>query len=168
MKKLIFSAAICLALASCGDDDNNQPTVIATGGTWKLTAVTLDEAHDINGDGTPSKNLSAETGCFNNSGITFANGIGTLTVQDVDIALNTTPANGQFTFECLDPEVYTFSYNETSNAVYLTNTSGDILEMTRTGNTLSTYFEEGTSIPVVIQGNTSYIDVGTTFTFTKQ
>ena len=69
MKKFIAMAAVALLSFSCSDDDSNE-LVTSVEGTWTLTSFELNQALDINGDGTASTDMITESGCFGNSTIT--------------------------------------------------------------------------------------------------
>lgn len=174
MKKVFFAAALIgLSLAACSDDDNdNQAFNGSIDGGWKLTAFTLEEAYDINGDGVPSANLGAETGCYNNSGIIFSNGsTAVISLEELEFNFEGTIENPEITFDCLPGEVIAGTYIATENTVTLVGPeSGDEnIVLARSGNTLSLFIPEMQAVPVEDgNGVISYDFVGATLTFTKQ
>lgn len=174
MKKVFFAAALIgLTFAACSDDDDQATVNASVDGTWKLTGFTLDEAVDLNNDGNESTNLIAETGCYNNSNLTFmSNNQASLTLQELDVEIIGEGNTATVDIDCLPADTVTGNYSVSENAVTLSGELGDGSEdvvLVRSGNTLSVHFDEVTAIPVPGEDDVIVYDfVGATLTFTKQ
>lgn len=161
MKKFAFIALAAIMAVSCSDDDSsNNSSTSGVSGTWKLTSVTTYEAVDVNEDGTSSRNLIAETGCFEGSTIKFNSG------NNADVTLNfyvgsTTCAEASTVAE----------YNVDGNEVTLKYTyegEVDTEVYTKSGNTLTFDSPDFYEAEVTVGGNTQYVTVGAVLVYTKQ
>ncbi len=179
MKKLIVLAVAAFLTLSCSDDDNNSTSNTSLEGTWKLTAFNLNEAVDINEDGTASVDFISETGCYNNSNIVFSgNNVATLNMQELDIELDLvigTEDSYEYSIDCIDatPEVAAYSVSGNSVSVISTYVEDGVTEtetivMTQSNNTLTVTIPEFTNVPVEENGEVTYTFVGATLVFTKQ
>lgn len=129
MKKVLLFASAAAMLASCSDDDNNGSSGI--NGTWKVTAFTSSTPSDMNGDGTATGDIIAETGCYNNMTLVLSgSNTAVLNAQEASIDLD----NGSLTCETLAPE--TGTYVQSGNQVTVT-IDGDAVVMTKSGNKLT-------------------------------
>ena len=68
MKKLLLFPVLSLFLFACSSDDDAAP-IDPLVGTWRMTAYEVENSYDFNGDGTASRNLIAETNCYQNETI---------------------------------------------------------------------------------------------------
>ncbi|WP_116786865.1 DUF5004 domain-containing protein [Flavobacterium psychrotrophum] len=135
MKKVLFTALVAFAIASCSDDDNKTADTKLEG-TWKLSSIIVPEAIDLNGDGKKTNDLVKESGCMDQSSITFladATKPATVKMQDIEI---TKDASGKSTAKCSAAETTTSAYTVTADKVKLTF-DGKAATFTKTGNTLS-------------------------------
>lgn len=143
MKKVLFTALVAFAIASCSDDDNKTSNT-SLDGTWKLSSIIVPTAIDLNGDGKKTNDLVKESGCMDQSSITFladATKPATVKMQDLEI---TKDAAGKDTAKCSAPKTTTSTYTVTADKVKLTF-DGKEATFTKTGNTLS-LTQEGTTI----------------------
>lgn len=141
MKKiavLIFAA--CTA-HSCSDDDDNN---VSLTGTWKLTSATLSEPVDFNNDGTASTDFMAETGCLDNSTITFTDDVASaiVNVQTLNIRQQN---DGTYIVECREAETGYAPFTEEEHVVTLTS---DIFyaPFTKVSNRLTTSLNGTTTV----------------------
>lgn len=169
MKKLALIALAAFAIA-CSDDDNDSAASVnaSIDGTWKLTAFTLDEPVDFNGDNAATTNLITESGCYDNSTIEFASGTNaTLNLQELDITLTTTELGTELAVDCIDATPMLFTYTVTENSVVFDGETEQAF--VRSGNTLSIHLPGVTGVPVEgTNGEITYDFVGATLVFTKQ
>lgn len=157
MKKIAFFAlAACATLASCSEDDStavNNNTNASLVGTWKLTALNVTEAIDLNGDGTSSTNMVDETGCYDGSTIVFnADNTAVLTMEEADISID---ENMAVVINCNMLEPVSGTYVENGNNVDIT-IDGETGTAVKSGNTLTLTEAAGTQ------------QLGGTLVFTKQ
>ncbi|OIQ21799.1 MAG: hypothetical protein BM557_03125 [Flavobacterium sp. MedPE-SWcel] len=160
MKKLVALAAVAFLSLSCSDEDNtvvNTDEEITIDGTWNLTSFNLEQAIDLNNDGTESTDMIAETGCFNNSSLVFDTEDSVLmNFQEIDIDLDIVTGTEdmyEFAIECLDAITETATYNVVGNQVFITiqdEDNSDLEEtiiLTQSENTLTVTIPEYTEIP---------------------
>lgn len=176
MKKFIAIAAVALLGFSCSDDDNSTVLTTSVEGTWTLTSFELNEAIDLNDDGTASTDMIAESGCFSNSAITF-NDDNTATVSFEELDINVTPVEGtedeyEYSVECLgstaQTTLYTVSGNTTSVIFEYEDGSTETLDFTMSGNTLTVVVPALSDLPIADDDNIAYSFVGATLVFTQQ
>lgn len=169
MKKLALIALAAFAIA-CSDDDNNTTANLnaSLDGTWKLTAFTLDESVDFNGDGVMSTNLMTESGCYDNSTIQFVSGTSALiNLQELDVTLISTELGSEITVDCIDATPLPATYTATQNTILFEGEAEQ--EFIRSGNTITTHLPAVTGVPVEgTNGEITYDFIGATLTFTKQ
>lgn len=169
MKKLALIALAAFAIA-CSDDDNDSAVNVnaSIDGTWKLTAFTLDEPVDFNGDNAATTNLITESGCYDNSTIVFVSGTNaTLNLQELDITLVSTELGTDLAVDCIDSVPMIYTYTVTDNSVMFDGETAQAF--TRSGNTLSVHLPAVTGVPVEgTDGEVTYDFVGGTLVFTKQ
>jgi len=137
MKKFTLLALSAFAISACsGDDDNNSIDNVSLTGTWKLTAATLPVGIDLNNDGSASTDFMSETGCFNNSTITFTDDVSSviLLIQNVNIE---TQANGSFTVECENAETEYAPFAVSGSVITLTSEEYHV-PFSKVGSTLTT------------------------------
>lgn len=175
MKKIVLGLAVLLSgfsLTSCEpwEDDSNNPDTTPTEeitleGTWKLTALNLEEAYDFNGDGTSSTSLMSETNCYQNELMEFM-------TDYTGIATSNSYANvsidGEtFSVECIEEvEETTFVWNQTGNSVTL-NVGGANIVATKTDNKLTYVIPEGFYASDMGEGGVEILQ-DITFVYTKQ
>ncbi len=175
MKKIAFGLLVFMlsfGIYSCDpweDDSYHEGTTpdedAQMPGTWKLTAITLQEAYDLNEDGTASSDLMAETNCYQNELMTFnedMSGVGTSNSY-----ANITIEGETFTIECIEEiEETPFAWAQIQNTVTLT-VEGQVVNATLAGNTLTYIIPEGF---VVIDGENGDVTISQdmTFVYTKQ
>ncbi|QYJ69420.1 lipocalin family protein [Flavobacterium litorale] len=176
MKKLMILAAAALLTVSCSDDDGDSTGNVSVNGTWNLTAFTTNEAADINNDGTASTNFIAESGCYGNSSIVFANENSAIfNLEELDIELDLvigTEDSYEYSIDCIgaEPEVgmYTVSDNSVSVVFDYGDGETETAIFARSGNTLTVTIPELVDVPVEDNGDITYSFVGATLVFTKQ
>lgn len=129
MKKVFLVAGLALMAVSCNDDDSKSGAKLQ--GTWKVTSLTTSTPIDLNGDGTASTNLIAETGCYGNTTLVFGNS--STVVLDAE----------EFGFDQTTGQT-TCTSSPAANGVYAVNgdlvsvvVQGETTVLTRSGNTLS-------------------------------
>lgn len=177
MKKIIAIAAVALLGFSCSDDNSNE-LVTSVEGTWTLTSFELNQALDINGDGTASTDMIAESGCFGNSTITFNNDdTATVNFEEIDVTLDPIEGTNEYdiTVECLgstaQETLYTVSGNTTSLTFEYEDGNTETLDFVMSGNTLTVTVPQLSDLPI---GNDDggndilYSFVGATLVFTQQ
>lgn len=143
MKKILFTALAAFAIVSCSDDDNNNANTSLTG-TWKLSSIIVATPIDLNGDGKTGNDLVKESGCMDESNITFVADTtkpAVVKMQTLDIKED---AQGKTTAECSDPETSSSTYTVTGNSVKLTF-DGEATTFTKSGKTLNAT-QDGTTI----------------------
>lgn len=169
MKKLALIALAAFAIG-CSDDDSNSTANVnaSVDGTWKLTAFTLDEPVDFNGDNAASTNLITESGCYNNSTIVFVSGTNaTINLQELDVTLISTELGSSLAIDCIDSTPMVSTYSVTDNSVVFDGETEQAF--VRSGNTLSVHLPGVTGVPVEgTDGEITYDFVGATLVFTKQ
>jgi hypothetical protein len=169
MKKLALIALAAFAIA-CSDDDNDSATTVnaSLDGTWKLTAFTLNEPVDLNGDNAATTNMIIESDCYDNSTIVFVSGTtATLNLQELDITLVATELGTDLAVDCIDSVPMVYTYTATDNSV--TFDGETVHTFTRSGNTLSVDLPTVAGVPVEgTDGEITYDFVGGTLVFTKQ
>lgn len=134
MKKVLFTALVAFAIASCSDDDNTGNTSLK--GTWKLSSIIIPTAIDLNGDGKAGNDLVKESGCMDESNITFPAD----TTQQAVVKMQTLEINedaaGNSVATCSDPETSNSAYTVNGNSVKI-NFEGEQVTFTKAGKTLS-------------------------------
>ena len=142
MKKIILPLLVVAALASCSNnDDNSNDNTLH--GTWKLTSMTLPFGLDFNNDGTAGTDLMAETGCMDNSTISFGpDNIATLNMQGIDIGEDD---NGNYVVTCIDAETETHPYTVAEDTITLT-VDGNEVVFVKSGNTLTASMQGSTMV----------------------
>ena len=150
MKKILFTALVAFAIASCSDDDNNSNSSNTTlAGKWKLSSIIVPVAVDLDGDGKKGNDLVKESGCLDESDITFPTDTtkqAVVRLQELEIGKD---AAGKSTVECSAPATTNSAYTVTGDNVKLTY-DGEQVTFKKTGKTLSATQD------------------GATITFTKQ
>lgn len=130
MKKVLLFASMAAVMASCSDDDSNN-TSTGLSGTWKVTSFTSATPIDINGDGTASPDLMAETGCYNNMKFVFSGSNSVvLNAQEADFDLD----SGEMT--CVTVPAQNGTYAQDGNNVTVT-IDGEAFTLVKSGNTLT-------------------------------
>ena len=175
MKKLIAIAAIALLSFSCSDDDANELNTSVTG-TWTLTSFELNEELDLDGDGTASSDMIAESGCFANSAITFnTDNTATVVFEELDIdatLIEGTSNEYEFDVECLGTVSQTTLYTTSGNTTTLTfeyeDGTTETLDFTLSGNTLTVVVPALSDLPIENDDDIAYSFVGATLVFTQQ
>ncbi|MBR9915261.1 MAG: hypothetical protein GYB32_10625 [Algicola sp.] len=180
-----YRNALQAQVQACGDEDGSlQAAIEALGdctdqnqqssdleGTWLLTAWLIDEAYDLNNDGTESFNLLDEMDCYNNETIVF-NSDGTAVVTstsyaeiDVSIEVGTTDSF-DYIVNCIqETEVSNVAWTQNNNTVTISDGSSD-LEWTLSGNQLSIFVPEG--FFAISEDQTIVQNDDLTFVYTKQ
>jgi hypothetical protein len=134
---------VAFAIASCSDDDNKTSTTSLTG-TWKLSSIIVPTPIDLNGDGKKTNDLVKESGCMDESSITFVADTtkpAVVKMQDLEIDED---APGHPKATCSAPVTTNSTYTVTNNDVKLTF-DGEQVTFKKTGNTLSAT-QEGVTI----------------------
>jgi len=115
MKNYIMIALVAISLIACSEDSTTDETdsEVTLIGTWNVVEFTMQQALDVNGDGTASENLLDEASCFINE-VTFTEegsyASRTSNLEFVQLG------GGAFTVECngTDTEVGTFVLDGTT------------------------------------------------------
>lgn len=143
MKKVLFTALVAFAIASCSDDDNKTSDT-GLAGTWKLSSIVVPTAIDLNGDGKKTNDLVKESGCMDESNILFPTDTTKQAIVKMQNLEITTGADGKNTATCSAPETTNSTYTATEDKVKLTF-DGELVTFTKTGKILSST-QEGTTI----------------------
>ncbi|MET3731451.1 hypothetical protein [Moheibacter stercoris] len=171
-KSIILGLALVsgsFLLNSCDpwEDDSYQEETGLTSlvGNWKLTAMTIAEPYDINGDGNSTTDFMAETACYQNellafspnqTGISTSNSYANLTLTDEGI-----------TSECFEEiETTPFTWVQNLNTVTMTS-EGASFNATLTENTLTFTVTNG-FVASEDEENGETIEKDLTFVYTKQ
>ena len=153
MKKIAFALTLLSAfcLISCDpweDDSYHDGTTpgeeVEVPGNWKLMSITLEEAIDLNGDGTASNDLMVETNCYQNELLAFNEDFTGVATSNsyADITI----ANETYTIDCVqEVEETPFTWAQTQNTVTFTMDTGSF-NATLVENTLSFLIPEGFSV----------------------
>lgn len=168
--KTKFQNVLCVALCivffvSCSskDDDTETPNSIPVG-AWELTSLVIESSFDFNGDGTSSRDLVAETDCYDGDFIDImADGttriVSGLTFISVD-------NNLQPTFNCRPGFDRTTTWTQSDNQIVVENGLVDIVG-TISGNTITAVITNGFEIEK-LNGTTVEDDFETmTLTYVK-
>ena len=168
MKKLFLIGAMAALGLSCSSDDDGGSNV-SVEGTWKLTKFETTEGIDFNNDGTASKNLIAETGCFGSSNIVFGDSdVVIFSMQSIDADTATNEDGGyDYTTTCDPASPTTGTYSVSDNSVTL-NAGTSPIALTRSGNKLTYSIPESFNVPVEQNGEIVEVQMGAYIEFTKQ
>ncbi len=155
MKNYILIALASISLIACSEDEstdetgNMDDTEVTLIGTWNVVEFTMQQALDVNGDGTASEDLLDEASCYINE-LTFTDegsyAIRTSNLEFVQLG------GGDFTVECngTDTEVGTYILDGTT----LTTDEGTTDEIEATielsGNNLTVFGSDDDFGDVVI------------------
>lgn len=176
MKKIIALAAVAILSFSCNDDDGTALTDESFDGTWTLTSFELNEAIDLNDDGTASTDIIAESSCFNNSTITFdseTNAILNFEELDIDIqVVNGTDNEFEYSVQSLGATSEIATYTVDGNTATVTFDYGEgiteTLDFTLSDNTLTVVVPEILDLPILDDDDVVDSFVGGTLVFTMQ
>lgn len=123
MKKIFGLLILVIAMAACSSDDDNNGNGLE--GTWKMTAFSTQNPYDLNGDGTASQDLMAETSCYQNELMRFnGDGTGKVTssseaIINFDLIVGTTNEY-EYSTECVAQiENRAFTYVQSGDEVTL-------------------------------------------------
>lgn len=179
MKKLVFSllAIFTLVFTSCSSDDDNNNNSTTVEGTWKLTAWSVEDAIDINNDGTANTNLLTEMNCYNNENLVFSGSNVVTYVGDsyADITFDIDASTNAYTYtvDCVsesqvDPATYT--RNGSVLVITFDDDEGeeDSLVATINGNTISFVVEDGYYAEENSASGSVFVEQDLTYVFTKQ
>lgn len=175
MKKIALGFLVFIAsfgISSCDpweDDSYHEVTPpdedAEIPGTWKLTAITLQEAYDLNADGTASSDLMAETNCYQNELLTFNQDM--TGVATSNSYANITVSGEVFNVECIEEtEEMPFAWAQLQNTVTIT-LDAQMVNATLDGNTLTYVIPEGFVVFDSENGDVT-ISQDMTFVYTKQ
>lgn len=179
MKKLIILAVAAFLTLSCGGEDDTTIVGASVEGTWDLTAFDINEAFDLNGDGTSSQSLISEAGCYQNSSLEFhSDNTVTINIEELDINMELvigTEDTYEYTVDCIEATSETGTYAVIGNNITIT-VQGEIdgemqtetILLIRDGNTMTLTVPEMVNVPVDENGEVTYSFVGATIEFTKQ
>jgi len=154
-----------------GNTGNTGDTDVTVVGTWKMTAWNVNEAQDLNEDGTSSTNLLDEMDCYNNETVVFNadfTGIA-MSTSYADIELNLvigTTNEFDYSITCV-PEIENtdLTWAQSGNIVATTST-GITNNFTLNGNELSFLIPEG--FTVVSDDSSVTVIQDLTIVYTKQ
>ncbi len=174
MKKFFGLLVVVIAMSGCSSDDDSNNTTTSIEGNWKMTAFNTENAYDLNGDGTASRNLMTETDCYQNETILFkADRTGVSTSNSyaeisLELVIGTTDQY-EYSIECIsETEVDAFTFTQTGDQVKL-NVDGMIVNATLSNNTLTYVIPEGFFIETEgSDSQTITVIEDLTFIFTKQ
>ncbi len=168
--KIKFLSLIALAAIafSCSDDDDSSSNSTNHAGTYFLTAFTIAEPQDLNGDGTSSSNILNETDCFE-GGFIQLNSDNTFTAssEGMDITLTN---EGVEVVECYDDGNFSGTWSASGNQITMTYSSdGDMYTDTfNISNNSITYTVEDGEVVGMSGGNPVYITTDISIVYTKQ
>lgn len=168
MKKLFAIASVAFLALGCSGEDDGTIVGASVEGTWDLTSFELNQAFDLNGDGTPSSNIFNETNCFQDTYIVFDDG-NDATVYFDDIVVNMDVVEGVevYSADCTASTSYTGTYTVIGNNVTVTG-EGQTIYLSRDGDTMTLIVPEMIEIPTEDGGIETVITVGATLVFTRQ
>lgn len=174
MKKFFGLLIVAIAMTACSSDDDSSDAGASVEGNWKMTALNTENPYDLNGDGTASRNLMLETGCYQNELMLFsADGSGKITSNsyaeiNFDLVVGTTNEY-EYSIECVsETEIDLFTYTQNGDQIKLT-VDGSLVTGTLSNNTL-TYVVPGGFFIEVEGSDSGTITVmeDLTFVYTKQ
>lgn len=176
MKKFFGILIMAMAISACSsDDDSNDTNINQLEGNWKMTAFNTENAYDLNGDGTASRNIMDETNCYQNETMVFnSDNTGRInynTYADIELELIAgTTDSYEYNIECIsDPDVDAFAYSQSGNQVTISTNSGESITGTISGNTLSYTHPGGYYFDVEdAEGGTVMVQEDVTIIYTKQ
>ncbi|ESU27348.1 hypothetical protein FLJC2902T_20530 [Flavobacterium limnosediminis JC2902] len=166
-KILLLVSALGLLVSCNNDDNNNSDSSSSPVGTYRMTAFTISEAQDLNGDGTASVNQMSEMDCMNESFMTL-NADHTFTYDDKGIDISFDGENE--TIACYDDGDVTGSWSVTGNVLTLTYTfeGEEVVDMyTVSGSTITMTVPDGEAVGMV-EGNPVYVAADIQAVYTKQ
>lgn len=136
MKRLVSILFIAILFASCSSDDDS-PSQKSIVGAWILAEANVENAIDINGDGSADRNFLKEVPCF----------VGTLAFTGDGNFSQTFSEVASVTFECIGTVANSGTYTLNGDQLTTTISGPEPTTETRTvdlnGNTLKSTFEIG-------------------------
>lgn len=174
MKKFFGFLIVAIAMTACSSDDDSNPITTSVEGNWKMTAMNMQNAHDLNEDGTASRNLMDETNCYQNETILFkADGTGVFTSNSyADIELEFVFGSTDeydYIIECVsETEITLLNYIQNGEEVTMT-VEGESITASISGNTLTYVIPNGFFVEVEDpESGTITVTEDLTFIYTKQ
>ena len=151
MKNIVLGMLVSctiISLSSCDpwedesyEEGTNPTEEVTIPGTWKLTAITLEDSFDFNGDGTATTDLMAETNCYQNELMAFNQDLSGVSTSNsyAHIIVNGT----LYITECIDEvEETPFAWAQNQNTISLTIDS-QIVNATLAGDILTFTLPDG-------------------------
>lgn len=165
--KSLILFTLCFIVVSCSSDDEGNVTLTPEG-QWLVSSLLVESSFDFDGDGTASRDLFAETSCYDGNYIEFFE-TGNVTI-DIDFTYIFVDNNNEQDFECQNGFGLTSSWMQNGNTITVENDDeqGDIVG-TISGNTLTVTIPNGFEIETYDAINNQVIEVYEDFTivFTK-
>lgn len=134
MKRILIAGLMLFTAFSCTNDEElYTPTApFSILGSWKLISADVETPVDLNGDGTASTDLLAETGCLQNELLQFNADMATgliISNSYLDITISGEfPENVEYTIECVqEAEESPFAYSQEGNVIIITTQEGDVM-----------------------------------------
>lgn len=165
--KSLILFTLCFIVMSCSSDDDGNVTLTPEG-QWLVSSLLVESSFDFNGDGTASRDLFAETSCYDGNYIEFfENGD---VIIDIDFTYIFVNNNNEQDFECQNGFGLTSTWTQNGNTITVDNddSQGDIIG-TISGNTITVTIVNGFEIELYDSGTGQTMDVSEDFTivFTK-
>lgn len=176
MKHLLGITLGLLVFISCSGDDNNDNNTnqeVAVQGTWKLTSIQTETAFDLNNDGTATRDLMAETNCYQNETIEFlSDGTGkaiSRSYADIDLEITVGTTNEySYNIACVaEDDIDSFTYTQNGSNISL-DLDGGIITATLDGNKLTYVIQSGFFVETVVDGEVVYLIEDLKFVYTKE
>lgn len=172
--KVIFKLVLVLFVfnfcACSSDDDNNDNNDdVSLEGIWTLSALSVESSFDFNNDGMASRNLFAETPCYDDDFINFradgsVNIVTALTSITIEI---TSPTEYGHVYECLNGLDRESTWTKDGNTITVENGSTDLVGVI-SGNTMTVALEDTFQIEMYDGTDYTYPDEDVVLVYTKQ
>lgn len=149
MKTKFFTLLfLSILLFSCSKSDESSTSY---DGTYKLTAINLPTAQDLNGDGVKSINQVLESTCYNNVLLVLKSD-NTYTRTDKGLELLFSGINS--TKYCYDYGIETGTWSVTGSTITLKSEGVPDVALTINNNTLT--YNEGGNFVIPVSGGYTY------------
>ena len=175
MKNLFRLSCLSLFLlfTSCIVNDDFDDLSTPLEGTWKLTTFNVGIALDLNGDGSSSSDIIAETNCYQNETMTFASDftgvIASSSFADIEVTFVTGSTDQvEYVVDCL-PDVFNqnFIWSRNGNSITL-DIDNITVVASISSNKFSFVIPQGFTIESPENGVLITLTQDVTLTYTKQ
>lgn len=164
--KVLSLAAIAAIMFSCSsDDDNNTSDPV---GLYTISAFTITEPQDLNGDGVSSSNILTETHCFD-GGFIQLNADHTFTASSDGMEITMT-TGGVEEVSCYDDGNFPGTWTVSGNLVTLTYMDEGTQysdSFTISNNSITISVQDG-EVVGMSGGNPVYVTTDISMVYTKQ